>query len=76
MEEFVLTRDLVVPAGTVLSRTPDRRAFAGGSVEACVAVGRDSHAWLVMGVGCVEDAPPGLIVPRQRKRRRTGGSPG
>jgi hypothetical protein len=59
---FVLLQDLVIPAGTVLSGAADQR---GGpeAVEAVVGVGRDSHAWLVMSLGAVDDAPGDHVAP-------------
>jgi hypothetical protein len=61
MVEFILLRDLVVPAGTKLSGASNERG-GQGSVEAIVAMGKDSFAWLNMPVSAVKDAPPDLIT--------------
>jgi hypothetical protein len=61
VSEFVLLQDLVIPAGTKLSRASNERG-GQGSVEAVVAMGKDSFAWLNMSVGAVKDAPADLIT--------------
>lgn len=57
---YVLLRDVVVPAGTVLRRAANQR---GGTscVEAPVEMGPDASAWLVFAVSMVPDAPADLI---------------
>ena len=58
---LVLLQDVVIPAGTVLSRAADQRGGMG-AVEAVVAIGKDSSAWLVMPADADKDA--GGIVGR------------
>jgi hypothetical protein len=61
--EYVLMQDVVIPAGTVLSRAVDQRGGVN-SVEAPVAMGSDSHAWFNMTVAFIGDAPVDLIAQK------------
>jgi hypothetical protein len=64
VSEFVLLQDIVIPAGTVLSRAADQRG-GPGSVEAVIGLGKDSHAWFNMAVACIQDVPADLISPSE-----------
>lgn len=53
--EYELLKEVVIPAGEVLSRAAAQR---GGRdcVEVPVAIGRDATAWLVLPVSAIVDA--------------------
>lgn len=71
MSEYELLRDIVIPAGEVLSRAADQR---GGwdCVEVPVAIGRDATAWLVLPVAAIVDAEGWLMRIDIRVRAREG----
>jgi len=50
---FRLTRDVVVPAGTMFSRAPDERG-GSASMEGLVGLGRDATAWIALPTYMVE----------------------
>lgn len=58
---YVLLKDVVIPAGTVLDRCPLQR---GGekSVEAIIAMGKDASAYFNMGKLAIQDMPADLIA--------------
>jgi hypothetical protein len=60
-KRFVLLKDVVIPAGTILSRASNERGGAE-RVEATVEMGRDATAWLNMAVAAIPDAPDELIA--------------
>lgn len=59
--KYVLLKDVVIKAGTVLDRACNER---GGeyNVEAFVEMGKDSNAVFNMSIGAIEDAPEDLIT--------------
>ena len=59
--KFVLLQNVVIPAGTVLDGAPTNRG-GNAAVEAVVAMGKDSTAYLHMSVAAVKDAPEDLIT--------------
>lgn len=58
---FVLLKDVVIPAGTVLETAPLNRG-GGSAVEAIVAMGDDSTAYFNMTITAINDAPKDLIT--------------
>lgn len=61
LKKYVLLQDIVIPKGTVFDRAPNQR---GGihSVEAIIALGKDSVAYLNTSHLNIEDAPADLIT--------------
>lgn len=65
--QYVLLKDVVIPAGTVLSCAPSQRGGAE-AVEAVVAMGKDAIAWFHMRLGDIRDAPADLIAELRPER--------
>ena len=68
--KFVLLKDVIIPAGTVLDSAPTNR---GGelAVEAIIGMGKDSTAYFHMSVLAIEDAPKDLIALLQTTMERS-----
>lgn len=60
-QQYVLLKDVVIPAGTVLETAPLNRG-GYGAVEAIVAMGDDATAHFNMTVSAINDAQKDLIT--------------
>lgn len=71
-KKYKLLKDVVIKKGTILDTAPKQR---GGrySVEAIVAMGKDSTAYFNMSLLAIEDMPVTLIrevLPRKKKKKQ------
>ena len=60
---YILTQDIVIPAGTILSQAAKEHG-GRAAIEVAVGLGKDSHAWLIVPLLCIPDAPAGMIKER------------
>ena len=60
-QEFVLLKNIIIPAGTVLSRACEERGGAS-NVEAVIGMGKDSTANFNMSLMAIDDMPEDLIT--------------
>jgi len=60
-QDYVLLKDVVIPAGTVLSRAANER---GGeyAIECFAEMGKDSTATFVLSTATIADIPSDLIT--------------
>ena len=51
MEQYVVIKDIVIPAGTIMHRAPEQTERYGEHAEACIELSRDDTAYLTVYVG-------------------------